>query len=127
MPEASDRVAQYLQSHDAGNNITLSEGRPSGTLQHVIGPQDGSLIASSEGGFAGGLHEVTIVRAVEEYLRYHGFHSTLKSFQKDIASCDLRNPSLHFPVTFARMMQTFDEGGDSASAFFRMWGRIEQN
>ena len=125
MPEASDRVNQYLQGHELSNSITVSEGRPSHNQHQAV---DSSLVGSADGGgLASGLHELTIVRAVEEYLRYHGFHSTLKSFQKDTASSDLRSPSLHLPVTFARVMQTFDEGCDSAAAFFRMWGRIESN
>lgn len=76
--------------------------------------------------FGAGLQELTILRAVEEYLSYHGFNATLKTLRGEVAAGsggEFNSPDLHAQPSVEKMLSAFDEGRDNL--FFRMWGRLE--
>ncbi|CAD7938464.1 unnamed protein product [Amoebophrya sp. A25] len=77
--------------------------------------------------FGAGLQELTILRAIEEYLSYHGFEKSLKSLKKEAGST-LNSMGYNGAATACSpeaMLEAFDEG--NGHSFFRMWRRLDTN
>ncbi|CAD7927099.1 unnamed protein product [Amoebophrya sp. A120] len=75
--------------------------------------------------FGAGMQELTILRAIEEYLTYHGFEKSLKTLKKEATSLNSNHAAASSQsYTPEALLEAFDSG-DSVR-FFRGWRRLEQ-
>jgi len=69
--------------------------------------------------FGIGVTELTVSKAVEEYLHYHGFNKSLFALKAELKS---RKYNRLQPATAEACLAAFDEGNEQG--FFNLWNRI---
>jgi len=74
--------------------------------------------------FGLGVPELTVSKAVEEYLHYNGYHKTLSTFKGEIRQSQKYNLPRQQPrlVSPEACLAAFDEGNEEA--FFNTWNRV---
>eukprot|EP00435_Cladocopium_sp_Y103_P026279 s2163_g6.t1 len=92
----------------------------------IDGAEEVPLPSHSVFDHGAGLREVSIIKAIEEYLAYHNLAEPLTAFRREVASSGLlRNPSsvwLQVARDVEEVLETFDAG--DRDAFRDAWQRV---